>query len=52
MKMISTLDKAKPNTGNTKRSDLAAVKLVTVQVTEMSLQQKLNKIGHGLLYKA
>jgi hypothetical protein len=37
MKMFQTLDKAKPDTGDTRGLNLAAVKHMTAQVTKMPL---------------
>jgi hypothetical protein len=37
MKMFAELDKAKTNTGNIRRLNLAAVKHMTVQVTKLPL---------------
>jgi hypothetical protein len=48
-KMFATLDKAKPNIGNIRGLNLAAVKHRTVQVTRLPLQRELLKIGHDLL---
>jgi hypothetical protein len=50
MQMFATLDKAKPETGNIIKINLAAVKHTTVQVTRLPLQQGLLMIGHDLLY--
>jgi hypothetical protein len=36
-KMFATLDKAKPDTGNTRGLNLAAVKHTTVQVSRLRL---------------
>jgi hypothetical protein len=38
-------DKSYPDTENIRGLNLAAAKLTTVQVTKLSLQHKLNKIG-------
>jgi hypothetical protein len=37
MQMVATLDKAKPDTGDTRGLNLAAVKHTTVQVTKLPL---------------
>jgi hypothetical protein len=41
MKLFATLDKAKPDTENTRSLNLAAVMCMTVQVTRLSLLCKL-----------
>jgi hypothetical protein len=43
--MFAELDKAKPDTENIRGFNLPAVKLMTVQVTKLLLQHKINKIG-------
>jgi hypothetical protein len=52
MQMLATLDKAKPDTGNIRGLNLAAVKHTTVQVTTLPLKRELLKMGHDLLYSA
>jgi hypothetical protein len=44
------LDKAKPDAGNMKGLNLAAVKHTTVQVTILPLCLRILRIGHNLLY--
>jgi hypothetical protein len=41
MKMFAVLDKAKPNTGNTRGLNLAAVMFPTVQVSRLPLWPEL-----------
>jgi hypothetical protein len=52
MEMFAALAKAKPDTGNIRGLNLAAVKHATVQVTRLPLWRRLLKIGHKLLYWA
>jgi hypothetical protein len=49
MQMSAILGKAKPDTENIRRLNLAAVKSTTVQVSRLLLQRKL---WHDLLYWA
>jgi hypothetical protein len=50
MKMFAKLDKARPETGNIRDLNLAAVKHMTVQVTRRPMQKELLRICHDLLY--
>jgi hypothetical protein len=50
MQRFAILDKAKPDTGNIRDLNLAAVKHTTVQVTRLPWLRKLLEIGHKLLY--
>ena len=45
---LTTLNKATPNTYNTGGLNLTVVYLTAVQVTELSLQQKISQIRHAL----
>jgi hypothetical protein len=45
MKMFATLEKARPNTGNIRGSNLAAVVCTTVEVSRLSLYCKLLVTG-------
>jgi hypothetical protein len=49
MKMFVSLEKAKSNTRNIRGINLATIKLETVQISKLQLQQKLRKIRHDLL---
>ena len=51
MKMIVTLDRARPSAGNIKGWDWSAVRLATVQVTEPSSRQQLSKVKHYQLHR-
>jgi hypothetical protein len=52
MKIFVTLEKAKSNRGNTRGLYLATIKLETVQISKLQLQQKLRKIRQDLLEEA
>jgi len=52
MKVIVTLDRARPSAGNIEGWEWSAVRLATVWVTEPSLQQQLSKVRHYQLHRA
>jgi hypothetical protein len=45
MKMVTTQDKTKPNAENIRRFNMAAVRHMTVQVMELSIQEMLCNTG-------
>jgi hypothetical protein len=49
MQMLTTLDKAKPERGNIRGLNLAAVKHTTLQVTRLLLYKELLMRVHDLL---
>jgi hypothetical protein len=49
IKMFISLEKAKSNPGNIKGLNLATIKLETIQMSKLQLQQNLRKIRHDLL---
>ena len=49
MKMFAPLDKTKPNTGNIRGLNWAAVKRTTVQVSRLALYYNIGQLIHDLL---
>jgi hypothetical protein len=50
--MLAILDKAKPDTENTRRSNSVVVRHMNVEVTKLPLYPELILVGHNLLYHA